>query len=83
MNKFIASEESKSAFLEAVTKNRRPTQTLPGFVEGLARKNDGESRHNVATTAVWKVNGHSRMRIRAQPKDSRRSLSTRREIMKN
>jgi hypothetical protein len=29
-------------------------RTLPGFVEGwFVEKTDGESRHNVVTTAVW------------------------------
>ncbi len=52
---FIVPEESKARFLEEVHKSSTFLRTLPGFVEGYVyEKTDGESRHNVVTTAVWK-----------------------------
>ncbi|HWR14988.1 MAG TPA: antibiotic biosynthesis monooxygenase family protein [Terriglobales bacterium] len=54
IDKFIVPEESKPAFLEAVRKSASFLRTLPGFLEGFVyEKTDGESRHNVITTAVW------------------------------
>jgi heme-degrading monooxygenase HmoA len=54
IDKFIVPEESKSAFLEATRKVQRFLRTLSGFVEGFVyEKTEGESRHNVLTTAVW------------------------------
>jgi heme-degrading monooxygenase HmoA len=55
IDKFIVPEESKSKFLEEVHKSAAFLRTLPGFVEGfVCEKVDGESRHNIVTTAVWK-----------------------------
>jgi len=52
---FIVPEESKGAFLEAVRKSAAFLRTLPGYVEGYVyEKTDGESHHNVVTSAVWK-----------------------------
>jgi heme-degrading monooxygenase HmoA len=54
IDKFIVPEESKSAFLEAVRTSVSFLKTLPGFVEGFVyEKTDGDSPHNVMTTAVW------------------------------
>ena len=51
---FIVPEESKARFLEQVHKSATFLRTLHGFVEGFVfEKTDGESRHNVVTTAVW------------------------------
>lgn len=45
----------KNQFLDQVRKSANFLRTLPGFVEGFVyEKTDGESRHNVITTAVWK-----------------------------
>lgn len=53
IDKFIVPEESKAAFLAEVRKSAAFLRTLPGFVEGFVYENmDGESRHNVVTTAV-------------------------------
>ena len=55
VDKFIVPEESKERFLEQVHKSASFLRTLPGFVEGFVyEKSDGESRHNVITTAVWR-----------------------------
>jgi heme-degrading monooxygenase HmoA len=55
IDKFIVPEESKVGFLEAARNSATFLRTLPGFVEGYVyEKTDGESRHNVVTTAVWK-----------------------------
>jgi heme-degrading monooxygenase HmoA len=55
IDKFIVPEESKTAFLEAVRESASVLRTLPGFVEGFVyERTEGESRHNVVTTAVWK-----------------------------
>lgn len=55
VDKFIVPEESKGRFLEQVHKSANFLRTLPGFVEGFVyEKTDGESRHNIMTTAVWK-----------------------------
>lgn len=55
IDQFIVPEESKVAFLEAVRKSTAFLRTLPGFVEGyVCEKKEGESRHSVITTAVWK-----------------------------
>jgi heme-degrading monooxygenase HmoA len=52
---FIVPEESKATFLEAVRRSAAFLRTLPGFVEGFVyEKREGESPHNVVTTAVWK-----------------------------
>lgn len=54
IDKFIVPEESKSAFLEEVRKSANFLKTLPGFIEGFFyEKTDGDSPHNVMTTAVW------------------------------
>jgi heme-degrading monooxygenase HmoA len=54
IDKFIVPEESKARFLEEVRKSSTFLRTLPGFVEAFVyEKTDGESRHNVVTTAVW------------------------------
>jgi len=54
IDKFIVPEESKARFLEEVHKSATFLRILPGFVEGFVyEKTDGESRHNVVTTAVW------------------------------
>ena len=53
IDKFIVPEESKSAFLEDVRKSVSFLKTLP-FIEGFFyEKTDGDSPHNVMTTAVW------------------------------
>jgi heme-degrading monooxygenase HmoA len=58
IDKFIVPEESKAKFLEEVHKSAAFLRTLPGFVEGYVyEKTDGESRHNVVTSAVWKDEG--------------------------
>jgi heme-degrading monooxygenase HmoA len=55
IDKFIVPEESKVRFLEQVHSSAAFLRTLPGFVEGFVyEKTDGESRHNVVTTAVWR-----------------------------
>ena len=55
IDKFIVPEESKEEFLRQVHKSADFLRTLPGFVEGFVyEKTDGESRHNVMTTAVWR-----------------------------
>ena len=52
---FVVPEESKAAFLEGARQAQSFLRTLPGFVEGfLYEKQDGESRNNFFTTAVWK-----------------------------
>jgi heme-degrading monooxygenase HmoA len=52
---FIVPQESKARFLEEVHKSATFLRTLPGFVEGYVfERTDGESRHNVVTSAVWK-----------------------------
>jgi heme-degrading monooxygenase HmoA len=51
---FVVPEESRSEFLKAAHSAQNFIKTLPGFVEGfLYEKQDGGSRYNVATTAVW------------------------------
>ena len=58
IGKFIAPEESKSAFLGATRKVQRFLRALPGFVEGFVYgKTEGESRYNVMTAAVWESEG--------------------------
>jgi heme-degrading monooxygenase HmoA len=55
IDKFSVPEESKGEFLEAVRSSATFLRALPGFVEGFVyERTDGESRHNVVTTAVWK-----------------------------
>ncbi len=55
IDKFIVPEESKPRFLEEVRKSATFLRTLPGFIEGfICEKTDGETRHDVMTTAVWK-----------------------------
>ena len=55
VDKFIVPEESKEQFLEQVHKSANLLRTLPGFIEGFVyEKTDGETCHNVLTTAVWK-----------------------------
>ncbi len=55
IDKFIVPEESKVEFLAEVRKSAGFLRTLPGYVEGFVYEStDGESRHNVVTTAVWK-----------------------------
>lgn len=52
---FVVPEESKNRFLEEVHKSAAFLRTLPGFVEGYVyERTDGEGRHNIVTTAVWK-----------------------------
>jgi heme-degrading monooxygenase HmoA len=54
IDKFVVPEESKSEFLKAVHLSSTFLKTIPGFVEGFVyEKSDGDSRHNVITTAVW------------------------------
>ena len=54
IDEFIVPEESKAEFLEGTRKIQSFIRTLPGFLEGfLHEKQDGESRHNFLTTAVW------------------------------
>jgi len=54
IDRFVVTEESKSEFLEAVHLSSGFLRTLPGFVEGfIYEKTDGDSRHNIMTTAVW------------------------------
>jgi heme-degrading monooxygenase HmoA len=51
---FIVPEESRAAFLERAHQAQSFVRTLPGFVEGfLYEKQDGETRYNFLTTAVW------------------------------
>ena len=58
IDKFIVPQESKARFLTEVHKSATFLRTLPGFVEGFVyEKTDGESRHNVVTTAVWRDEG--------------------------
>src|SRR5713101_6018268 len=55
IDNFFVPEESKVEFFEVVRSSSTFLRTLPGFVEGFVyEKTDGESRHNVVTTAVWK-----------------------------
>lgn len=55
IDKFIVPDESKTKFLGEVRKSATFLRTLPGFIEGyIYEKTDGESRHNIVTTAVWK-----------------------------
>ena len=55
MDKFIVPEESMARFLEEVHRSATFLRTLSGFVEGsVYEKTDGQSRHNVVTTAVWR-----------------------------
>jgi heme-degrading monooxygenase HmoA len=55
IDRFVVPEQSKEKFLEAVRRSSSFLRTLPGFVEGYVyEKADGESQHNVVTTAVWK-----------------------------
>jgi heme-degrading monooxygenase HmoA len=55
IDKFIVPQESKARFLEQVHKSATFLRMLPGFVEGFVyEKTDGEGRHNVVTTAVWR-----------------------------
>ena len=55
VDRFVVPETSKERFLEQVLKSATFLRTLPGFVEGFVyEKTDGESHHNVMTTAVWK-----------------------------
>jgi heme-degrading monooxygenase HmoA len=54
IDKFIVPEESIAEFLSEIRKSASFLRTLPGFVEGFVyEKEDGASRHNVVTTAVW------------------------------
>lgn len=54
IDKFVVPEESLAAFLQAVRQSAAFLRTLPGFVEGFVyEKREGDSRHNVVTTAVW------------------------------
>lgn len=55
IDKFIVPEESKARFLEEVHKSAAFLRTLPGFVKGYVYDRvDGEGRHNILTTAVWR-----------------------------
>src|SRR5262245_8527206 len=52
---FVVPEESRIAFLEGARQTQSYLRTLSGFVEGfLYEKQDGESRNNFLTIAVWK-----------------------------
>jgi heme-degrading monooxygenase HmoA len=55
IDKFRVPEEAKAKFLEQVHRSAALLRTLPGFVEGYVyERTDGESRHNIMTSAVWK-----------------------------
>jgi len=55
IDKFTVPEESKPELLQAVHLSSGFIRTLPGFVEGFVyEKTDGDSHHNMITTAVWK-----------------------------
>ena len=55
IDKFIVPAENTAAFLEAVRKSSSFLRTLPGYVEGYVyEKTEGDARHNIVTTAVWK-----------------------------
>ncbi|MEP7288705.1 MAG: antibiotic biosynthesis monooxygenase [Chloroflexota bacterium] len=51
---FIVPEESKAEFRAGALKVQSFIKTLPGFVEGFLHElQDGDSRYNFMTTAVW------------------------------
>lgn len=51
---FVVPEASRSAFIEKVKESASFLRTLPGFIEGyIYEKGEGDSPHNVVTTAVW------------------------------
>jgi heme-degrading monooxygenase HmoA len=51
---FIVPEESRSELLDNARWSARFLRSLPGFVEGfILEKTDGDSPHNIVTTAVW------------------------------
>lgn len=51
---FVVPEASRSAFIEKVKESASFLRTLPGFIEGyIYEKSEGDSPHNVVTTAVW------------------------------
>ena len=52
---FIVPETSRMELIERAKESARFLRTLPGFVEGyIYEKTDGDSGHNVVTTAVWR-----------------------------
>jgi heme-degrading monooxygenase HmoA len=80
---FIVAEEFKSRFLEEVHKSAAFLRTLPGFVEGFVyEKMDGESRHNVMTTAVWKDKAAFQAAKKAAASEFQRIGFNPQEIMK-
>ncbi len=51
---FIVPEKSKSEFSAKVKQSADYLRTLPGYVEGFVyEKTEGDSPHNLVTTAVW------------------------------
>ena len=55
VDKFIVPEQAKAKFLEEVHRSAAVLRTLPELVEGYVyERTDGESRHNIMTSAVWK-----------------------------
>src|SRR5258705_1770327 len=53
-DKYNVPKESKASFMKEVHKSATILGILLGFVEvSVYEKTDGESRHNVVTTAVW------------------------------
>jgi heme-degrading monooxygenase HmoA len=84
IDRFIVPEESKARFLEEVHKSASFLRTLPGFVEGFVHeKTDGESRHNVVTTAVWRDEEAFETAKKSAAEEFRRIAFNPPEIMKN
>jgi heme-degrading monooxygenase HmoA len=84
IDKFIVLEESKTRFLEEVQKSASFLRTLPGFVEGFVyEKTDGESHHNVVTTAVWQDEEAFQNARKSAAEEFRRIGFNPPEIMKN
>jgi hypothetical protein len=54
IDQFVVPPDAMSEFIETSGKVQNVLKTLPGFVAGFVyRRRDGDSRHNVITTAVW------------------------------
>jgi heme-degrading monooxygenase HmoA len=84
IDKFIVPEESRAAFLAEVRKSAAFLRTLPGLVEGYVyEETDGESRHNVVTTAVWKDEAAFRNARKSAAEEFQRIGFNPPEIMKN